>query len=127
MVKPEAMAGVVKALADQTRLRIVSLLATGEVCVCHLHESLGLPQPTVSRHLAYLRRAGLVAIRKDGLWVHYRLVLPADKTLRALVEAVTHCTSHLSTATGDRRRLERSTGCCVEVTEARPAELSCCS
>ena len=66
-----------KALADQTRLRIISLLRAGEICVCDIHGSLGLPQPTVSRHLAYLRKTGLVATRKDGLWVHYRLAEPA--------------------------------------------------
>ena len=53
--------GALKALADRTRLRILALLGNNEVCVCHIHDSLGLPQPTVSRHLAYLRRSGLVA------------------------------------------------------------------
>ena len=62
-----------KALADATRLRILGLLLTGEVCVCHIHESLKIPQPKASRHLAYLRRAGLVETRREGLWVHYRL------------------------------------------------------
>ena len=62
-----------KALADATRLRILGLLLTGEVCVCHIHESLKIPQPKASRHLAYLRRAGLVETRRDGLWIHYRL------------------------------------------------------
>ena len=66
MARLDAMEGVLKALADKTRLRILGLLAAGEVCVCHLHKSLKLPQPTVSRHLAYLRRAGLVETRKDG-------------------------------------------------------------
>ena len=55
-----------KALADQTRLRILGLLQAGEICVCDIHGSLGLPQPTVSRHLAYLRKSGLVATRKEG-------------------------------------------------------------
>src|SRR5688500_20146371 len=62
-----------KALADATRLRILALLGGNEVCVCHIHDSLGLPQPTVSRHLAYLRRAGLVDTRRDGIWMHYQL------------------------------------------------------
>ena len=69
----ERLEGVFRALADRTRLRILALLAGGEVCVCEIHESLGLPQPTVSRHLAYLRSAGLVTGRKEGLWVHYNL------------------------------------------------------
>ena len=62
-----------KALADRTRLRILALLGNNEVCVCHIHDSLGLPQPTVSRHLAYLRRTGLVSARRDGVWMHYRV------------------------------------------------------
>ena len=64
---------VLKALADGTRLRILGLLTTGEVCVCHIHESLKISQPKASRHLAYLRRAGLVTTRREGLWVHYQL------------------------------------------------------
>src|SRR5882672_10297790 len=62
-----------KALADATRLRILGLLLAGEVCVCDIHESLKIPQSKASRHLAYLRRSGLVETRRDGLWIHYRL------------------------------------------------------
>src|SRR5256886_15469477 len=76
---------VCRALADPTRLRIVALLAGGEICVCHIHESLRIPQPKTSRHLAFLRRAGLVATRKDGLWVHYRLADPADPAAKAVL------------------------------------------
>src|SRR5688500_8268601 len=76
-----------KALADRTRLRILGLLGHNEVCVCHLHDSLALPQPTVSRHLAYLRRAGLVAVRRDGVWMHYRLAPPLPPPVRAVVDA----------------------------------------
>ena len=67
------MEALFKALGDATRLRILGLLLTGEVCVCDIHESLRIPQPKASRHLAYLRRAGLVETRRDGLWIHYRL------------------------------------------------------
>ena len=67
------MAALFQALGDATRLRILGLLLSGEVCVCHIHESLRIPQPKVSRHLAYLRRSGLVDTRRDGLWVFYRL------------------------------------------------------
>ena len=63
-----ALETLFKALADDTRLRILALLQAGEICVCDIHGTLGLPQPTVSRHLAYLRKAGLVQGRKDGLW-----------------------------------------------------------
>src|SRR5438876_9703090 len=62
-----------QALADSTRLRILGLLLTGEVCVCDIYESLRISQPKASRHLAYLRRAGLVQTRRKGLWIYYRL------------------------------------------------------
>src|SRR5215510_1529698 len=115
---------VFKALADPTRIRILGLLASAEVCVCNLHESLRLPQSLVSRHLAYLRRAGLVAARKEGLWVHYRLAVPRDEVTRTLLESVYHCVGHLSTVASDAKRLERSTGCCAV---AQPAPtFSCC-
>ena len=80
-----------KALADETRLRIVALLAHGELCVCHLEEGLGLSQPKVSRHLATLRDAGVVEDRRDGSWVYYRLLRQPDadceRQLKGLVEA----------------------------------------
>jgi ArsR family transcriptional regulator len=96
---------IFKALADRTRVRILGLLTAGEVCVCHIHESLGLPQPTVSRHLAYLRRAGIVRARKDGLWVHYRLAEIGDPVIQAVLDAAVHAIGHLQTADRDRRRL----------------------
>lgn len=96
-----------KALADGTRLRILALLQAGEICVCDIHGSLGLPQPTVSRHLAYLRKAGLVQGRKDGLWVHYRLTVLPDPVAQTVVEAVNHALSHLEAGEKDRRRLLR--------------------
>ena len=61
----DSLETVFKALADKTRLRILALLGSDEVCVCHLHDTLGVPQPTVSRHLAYLRRTKLVDARRD--------------------------------------------------------------
>ena len=94
-----------KALADRTRLRILGLLMDGEICVCHIHESLAAPQPKVSRHLAYLRRAGLVAARKDGLWVHYRLARLDDDVMQAVVDAAGHAIGHLASGDKDRRRL----------------------
>lgn len=66
-------AQIFKALSDETRLRILSLLARGELCVCDLMAILDLPQSTVSRHLAYLRNAGLVEDRRQGVWMFYRL------------------------------------------------------
>ena len=69
----QAIERLFQALGDATRLRILGLLLTGEVCVCDIHESLKISQPKASRHLAYLRRAGLVAARREGLWMYYRL------------------------------------------------------
>ena len=65
--------GLFAALADENRLRLLSLMQGGEVCVCHLQEALQTNQPKISRHLAYLKRAGLVEVRRDGKWMHYRL------------------------------------------------------
>src|SRR3954452_13263118 len=76
-----------KALADKTRLRILALLGANEVCVCHLHDTLGLPQPTVSRHLAYLRKSGLVAARRDGVWMHYQVSRSLSPVMRGVVSA----------------------------------------
>ena len=114
-----------RALADPTRLRILALLAGGEVCVCHIHEALGIPQPTASRHLAYLRRSGLVDARRDGLWVHYRLAKMPDAVSATLVESVTHCIGHAGTVERDRKRLQRATGCCVVSPDSR-LSFSCC-
>lgn len=67
-----------KALADPTRLRLINLMGHDEVCVCFFVEVLNTNQPKISRHLAYLRRAGVVAARRDGKWIHYRVVEPPD-------------------------------------------------
>jgi ArsR family transcriptional regulator len=67
-----------KALADRTRLRLLNLMAAGEVCVCFFVEVLGTNQPKISRHLAYLRRAGVVAARREGKWMHYRIATPEN-------------------------------------------------
>ena len=101
-----------KAFADPTRLRILGLLAAGEICVCNIHECLGIPQPMASRHLAYLRKKGLVLTRKEGLWVHYKLAPLEEPVMRVLMSAVTHVLSHCEAITEDRERLEAQTGCC---------------
>jgi ArsR family transcriptional regulator len=114
-----------KALADATRLRILGLLLTGEVCVCHIHESLKIPQSKASRHLAYLRRAGLVETRREGLWVHYRMGTLADPVLGAIADAVRHALTHASVVRKDAGRLEKKTGCCLPA----PGEMTaaaCC-
>jgi len=112
-----------KALADSTRLRILGLLLTGEVCVCHIHESLKIPQPTASRHLAYLRRAGLVQTRRDGLWIHYRMASVDDPVLKVVIESVQHALTHLEPVQRDTQRLQKRTGCCVP---AESSTAACC-
>jgi len=115
-----------KALADATRLRILGLLLTSEVCVCHIHESLKIPQPKASRHLAYLRRAGLVDTRRDGLWIHYRLATLSDPVLQAINHAVTHGLTHIDSVKRDADRLTRKTGCCLPAPRETIA-LPCCA
>ena len=81
-----------KALADETRLRIVALLCHGELCVCHIETALRLPQPNVSRHLALLRMAGVVEARRKGSWVYYKLAAQSDadcqRQLRTLIQSM---------------------------------------
>ena len=115
-----------KALGDATRLRILGLLLTGEVCVCDIHESLKIPQSKASRHLAYLRRSGLVATRRDGLWIHYRLGTLADPVLGAVVDAVRHALTHADAVHRDAERLHKRTGCCVP-TPGDVAGVACCA
>ena len=77
------------------------------MCVCHLHASLGVPQPTASRHLAYLRRAGLVSARRDGIWMHYSLAPLADPVVGAVVAAALHALGHAEVVSHDQARLQR--------------------
>jgi ArsR family transcriptional regulator len=118
-----AMESLFKALADTTRLRILGLLLTGEVCVCHIHESLRVPQPTASRHLAYLRRAGLVDTRRDGLWNYYRVATLPDPVLGVVMGAVRHALTHLDAVQRDANRLQQRNGCCLPA-DTLPA--ACC-
>ena len=121
-----ALETLFKALADRTRLRIIGLLLSGEVCVCDIYSSLGIAQPKTSRHLAYLRRAGLVSARKEGLWVHYRLAELPDAVMQAVVDAVAHALGHLDAAVRDRRKLATR----VELTGAPaipPSAGRCCT
>ncbi len=74
------------ALADRTRLRLLNLMRDGEVCVCFFTEVLGESQPKISRHLAYLRSAGVVEARREGKWMHYRIVRPDDARTRDVLD-----------------------------------------
>jgi ArsR family transcriptional regulator len=119
------MEALFKALADTTRLRILGLLLSGEVCVCDIHESLKIPQSKASRHLAYLRKTGLVATRRDGLWVYYRLGRSTDPVLTAISGAVQHALTHIDAVHKDGERLQKRTGCCVPK-PGDVARASCC-
>ncbi len=99
------------ALADRTRLRILNLLRGREVCVCYFVEILGETQPKVSRHLAYLRREGLVATRRDGKWIHYSLARPADPRVAAVLETTLEAAEQEREMQRDRLALERA--CCA--------------
>src|SRR5918994_1516846 len=96
---------VYKALADETRLRILALLKDGEVCVCHIHGGLRMPQPTVSRHLAYLRKAGLVEARRQGVWMYYRLAAPRSPIMHQVLHSALHALSHAEITSTDAVRL----------------------
>jgi ArsR family transcriptional regulator len=122
----DALEQAFQALADGTRLRILGLLLAGEVCVCNLHASLGISQPKVSRHLAYLRRAGLVSARREGLWVHYRLAQGPDPVVSTILQAVTHALGHVDVVRRDTRALEKTTGCAIPPQPCNPS-LGCCA
>jgi len=114
-----------KALADTTRLRILRLLMAGEICVCDIHDTLKIPQAKASRHLAYLRRAGLVTTRREGLWIHYSLAKSVDPIIATIADATTHVLGHVETSKKDAERLEKRTGCCVPAAGSRG--LACCA
>lgn len=93
-VSVEAWETLFKACADRTRIRLLNMMAReGEVCVCDFVDVLQTNQPKVSRHLAYLKRAGLVKDRKDGLWVYYSLALPPKPAFKRLLDCfIVGCT-----------------------------------
>jgi ArsR family transcriptional regulator, arsenate/arsenite/antimonite-responsive transcriptional repressor len=101
---------VFRALADRTRLRLLNLMGDDEVCVCFLVEALGMSQPKISRHLAYLRRAGIVAARREGKWMHYRLESPTDRHATAVLDGVRVYLNNSPQMRMDRSRLVKL--CC---------------
>ena len=100
-----------QALGDRTRLRLLNLMAEREVCVCYLVEILGGPQPKISRHLAYLRRAGMVAARREGKWMHYRMVMPAHVGAAQILRETLEWMREDKAMQADRARLARA--CCA--------------
>jgi ArsR family transcriptional regulator, arsenate/arsenite/antimonite-responsive transcriptional repressor len=104
-----------RAFSDRTRLRILNMLRGGELCVCDLVTVIDAPQPKISRHLAYLRRAGLVKARKDGLWSHYTLAPAQTAFHRQLLACLQNCFQDVPELTEDLKLLQKvkqHKGCC---------------
>ena len=108
--KPFDLVRLFAALADPTRLRLLNLMAGREVCVCYFVEILKLGQPKISRHLAYLRSAGIVSARREGKWMHYRIQLPEDQAARSILDAVLATFAESAEMQRDLSRLNRA--CC---------------
>ena len=117
-----------QALGDRTRLRLLNLMRDSEMCVCYFVEVFKTNQPKISRHLAYLRNAGLVAARRDGKWIHYRITKPVDVHARKVLEDVLAWTADDREMQRDRERLVKI--CCspqppVQILGApRPASIT---
>ena len=105
------------ALADKTRLRLLNLLRDGEVCVCFFAETLGTNNPKISRHLAYLRRASLVAGRRDGKWIHYRITEPTDPGAKKVFAATMKMLETDKEMIDDRKKLVNV--CCAPTAPVR--------
>jgi ArsR family transcriptional regulator len=100
-----------QALGDTTRLRLLNLMGDHEVCVCYLVEILSAPQPRISRHLAYLRNAGIVAARREGKWMHYRIVMPPNIGAAQVLRQTLTWLKDEKTMQADRARLSKA--CCT--------------
>jgi ArsR family transcriptional regulator len=99
------------ALSDRTRLRLLNLMGEDEVCVCFFVEALNEPQPKISRHLAFLRQAGIVSARRDGKWMHYRIAQPSDPHARKMLAEVLAWMGKEQQMQADRARLLKV--CCA--------------
>jgi ArsR family transcriptional regulator len=100
-----------KALGDRTRLRLLNLMGEQEICVCYFVEILGSPQPKISRHLAYLRSAGIVSARREGKWMHYRIVMPPHIGATQILRQTMEWLREDKGMQADRSRLTRA--CCA--------------
>ena len=110
------------AFSDPTRLRILHLLREGELCVGDLVGILDMPQPTISRHLAYLRRSALVETRKSGLWMYYSLAMAKSEFHQKLLDCLTACFADVPELKSDARRakkVRKAGGCCPDDAPAR--------
>jgi len=99
-----------QALGDNTRLRLLNLMGDQELCVCYFVEILAQGQPKISRHLAYLRRAGIVQARRDGKWIHYRIVMPPSIGATQILRQTLAWLAEDRAMQADRAR--RSKACC---------------
>jgi len=108
--KKHPLESLFRALADRTRLRLLHLMGEQEICVCYFVAVIDVPQPKISRHLAYLRRAGIVATRREGKWMHYRLAVPSDPHAAAILKATLQALRQDKELRGDLRRLHQA--CC---------------
>lgn len=117
---PADIARVFRALSDPTRLRILALLRLEDRCVCEIQDALQLTQPTVSRHLAYMRRVGVVARHRDGLWMHYELSSVRARVFGPVLESAEDCVARSAIGQADRARLNRMKPCCKHTTGDRP-------
>ena len=99
-----------QALGDNTRLRLLNLMGDQEICVCYFVEILGQAQPKISRHLAYLRSAGIVAARREGKWMHYRIVRPKNAGAEQVLRQTLAWLSEDRAMQADRARLAKA--CC---------------
>ena len=97
-----------QALGDTTRLRLLNLVGEQELCVCHFVEILDQPQPKISRHLAYLRRAGIVEARREGKWMHYRIAPPPDAGAAKLLRKTLKWLADDRLMQSDRARLSKA-------------------
>lgn len=114
---------IFRAFSDRTRLRILSILRQGESCVGDLVEILRVPQPKVSRHLAYLRRAGLVETREHGLWNFYKLAPASSPFHKKMLECLAVCYGDVPEISRDAektRALKKSGGCCPDGGSCNP-------
>jgi ArsR family transcriptional regulator len=100
-----------QALGDTTRLRLLNLMGDQEICVCYFVEILNQPQPKISRHLAYLRNAGIVTTRRDGRWMHYRIVMPPNEGATRVLQEILQWFKVEKTMQADRAKLTKA--CCT--------------
>jgi ArsR family transcriptional regulator, arsenate/arsenite/antimonite-responsive transcriptional repressor len=108
--KPFDLVRLLAALADPTRLRLLNLMDGREVCVCYFVEILKQGQPKISRHLAYLRRAGVVEARREGKWMHYRIERPTDPGAASILDATLTSFKANREMQADLARLDKA--CC---------------